>query len=115
MFIEQPHPLKVLREKSGLTLIEVSKRVHISPSRISLMENFLASLTPKEEKSIRETIVELTKDRSSAVLRSADPRFVLGLKTIKASPTKARLFEKLVESRKYSELEAVIITLGKAY
>ena len=111
MFTEQPHPLKLLREKSGLTLIEISKRVHISPSRISLMENFLVTLTPKEEQSIRETIVELTKDRSSAVLRSADPRFAIGLKTIEASPTKKKLFEKLVESRKYSELEAAIITL----
>jgi hypothetical protein len=40
---------------------------------------------------------------------------VLGLKKIEASPTKKRLFEKLIESQKYSEHECVIIVLGKAY
>jgi transcriptional regulator with XRE-family HTH domain len=109
------HPLKQLREAGGCTQAQVCQRTGISATRLSMAENFLASLTPKEEKSIRETIVELTKDRSSAVLRSADPRLVLGLKTIEASPTKKKLFHSLVESGKYSEHEAVIITLGKAY
>jgi transcriptional regulator with XRE-family HTH domain len=109
------HPLKQLRESAGFAQAEICQRTGISATRLSMAENFLTSLTPKEDQSIRETIVELTKDRSSAVLRSSDPRFVLGLKKIQASPSKKRLFEKLVESKRYSETEAVIIVLGKAY
>jgi transcriptional regulator with XRE-family HTH domain len=109
------HPLQRLREASACSQAEICRRTGISATRLSMAENFLTSLTPNEERSVRETIVELTKDRSSAVLRSADPRLVLGLKTIEASPTKKKLFNSLVESGKYSEHECVIITLGKAY
>ena len=87
------HPLKVLRENSGCTQLEVSKRAGISGTRLSLAEYFLSSLTPKEEQVIRTSIVELTKERSALVLKDADPRLQRAMKTIDASPSKKELFE----------------------
>ena len=109
-----PHPLKVLREKSGLTLIEISKRVHISPSRISLMENFLVTLTAKEEAAIREAIVAGTKELADLVLTDSDPRLRVAMQTIDGRPSAKKLFASLKESG-YSNVEAAVFTLGRNY
>ena len=39
------HPLKSLREASGCSQVEICRRTGISPTRLSLAENFLTGLT----------------------------------------------------------------------
>jgi transcriptional regulator with XRE-family HTH domain len=54
------HPLKTLRESAACTQLEIANRTGISSSRLSLAENFLTSLTPKEEDSVRAAILAAT-------------------------------------------------------
>jgi transcriptional regulator with XRE-family HTH domain len=106
--------LKDLRESSGLTQTEISKRTGISTTRLSLAENHLGSLTHQEEESVRKSIVELTNERSEEVLKNADPRFRRALHIIEANRGHKKLFETLTEQG-YSAAQAAVFVLGCDY
>jgi transcriptional regulator with XRE-family HTH domain len=107
------HKLRGLRESAGLNQTEVSRHAHISQTRLSLAENNIGNLTRNEEDAIRQAILQLTAERSSAVARAADPGLTEALEQIRRSPSKLKLFETLLESRGFSELEAAIAVLGR--
>jgi len=109
------HKLRVLRESGGLNQTEVSRHAHISQIRLSLAENNIGNLTRKEEDAIRQAILQLTAERSSAVARAANPGLMEALEQIGRSPSKLKVFEALQESRGFSELEAAIAVLGRTY
>ncbi|MCU1270998.1 MAG: hypothetical protein JWN74_2292 [Acidobacteriaceae bacterium] len=109
------HPLRVLRESSGLNQHEVAKRAGVSQAKLSLVENHLATLTEDETHKIRTAILEVSRDSYAAVLRSADPRLAAAIEEIESSASKKKLFDRLQEGRGFSELEAAIAVLGRGY
>jgi transcriptional regulator with XRE-family HTH domain len=109
------HPLRILRERSGLNQHEIAKRAGISQTKLSLAENHLVTLSQAEAEQIRNAIVEVTHGRSAAVAHSADPRLASAIEAIGRSPSKSKVFEMLQESRGFSELEAAVATLGRNY
>ena len=106
--------LKDLRESSGLTQTEISRRTSISCSRLSLAENQLGMLTREEEESVRSAILELTNERSAQVLKDADPRFRRALQIIESNRGHKKLFESLTEQG-YSSVQAAAFVLGSSY
>jgi transcriptional regulator with XRE-family HTH domain len=66
---ERTHPLKTLRETSGISQSQIAKMTGITTTRISLAENHLGTLTLEETQRIRNAIVEVTHGRSAAVAR----------------------------------------------
>jgi transcriptional regulator with XRE-family HTH domain len=108
------HPLRILRECSGLNQHEIAKRAGMSQTKLSLAENHLVTLSHEEAEQIRNAIVELTHGRSAAVARSADPRLAAALEEIEC-PSKLKVFKMLRESRGFSELEAAVAVLGRTY
>jgi transcriptional regulator with XRE-family HTH domain len=113
--IWKQHPLKILRERAGLNQHQIAKHAGMSQTKISLAENHLVTLRHEEAEQIRNAIVELTHGRSAAVARSADPRLAVALQEIGRSPSKLKVFEMLRKSRGFSEVEAAVAVLGRAY
>lgn len=113
--MEKPHPLKVLRERAGITQHEIARRAGISQTKLSLAENYFATLTQDEALAARKAIVEVARERSAQVMESADVRLEAALKEIERSPSKQKVFVMLQESRGFSALEAAIAVLGRQY
>src|SRR5262249_34942076 len=107
--------LKTLRENARLSQAEVSKLTGISTTRLSLAENNLLTLPPKEEDAIKAAILKSSKERHAAVVKDGDSRFQKAVRLIQKRPEHKKLFEKLQESNGYSALEAAVFVLGREY
>ena len=113
--MENPHPLKVLRERAGASQHEVAKRAGLSQAKLSLVENHFATLNPEQALAVRKAIVEVTRETSAQVMEAADLRLEEALNEIERNPSKQKVFVMLQESRGFSVLEAAIAVLGRRY
>jgi transcriptional regulator with XRE-family HTH domain len=132
--------LKDLREAANLSQVEVGYKANISSSRLSLFENGQGSLTAEEQERARVSIVRMAKERAKHVSESSrivqlrestsraagrgegagaykteDRRLALAMKTIESRASSRKLFATVRESRRCSDLEAAVFTLGRNY
>jgi transcriptional regulator with XRE-family HTH domain len=63
------HPLRILRERSGLNQHQIAKRAGMSQTKLSLAENHLVTLSHEEAEQIRNAIVEVTRVARHRLMR----------------------------------------------
>ena len=92
MKVLRDHQLKSLRESADLSQVEISKLTGISTTRLSLAENNLLTLSPKEEEVVRRSILKASNARHAAVAKDGDPRFQKALRLIDKHSERKKLF-----------------------
>lgn len=70
------HPLKSLREASGCSQVEICRRTGISPTRLSLAENFLTGLTGETARNTHTIVKNIAGLIISCLLSSPVSRRV---------------------------------------
>jgi transcriptional regulator with XRE-family HTH domain len=110
-----PTNLQILRESAGVSQMELAARSGINQSKISLIENHLLRPSPEQEQKLQHTVYAIAAERAQTVQHSADPRLQEALRTIRSSPTKKALHQKLQRESGYSESEAALLVLGRRY
>ena len=90
-----------------LSQTEISKLTGISTIRLSLAENHLLTLTPRDE-WIRAAILKASKEWGMRHSKDADPRFQHAMRIIEGIRKPRSCSTLCVSPRGYSEMEAAV-------